>query len=41
MRLATFLCTIGIQGLEKYESFKFDDEDDKNKIDAVIKKFEQ
>ena len=26
VRLATFLCTIGPQGLEKYENFRFEDE---------------
>ena len=36
VRLATFLCTIGPQGLEKYENFRFENAADKNKIDKVL-----
>ena len=40
VRLATFLTVIGDQGYEKYESFSFEEEADKNKIDKVLLKFD-
>jgi len=41
IRLATFLSIIGDEGLEKYESFTFESEEDRNDIKIVIQKFEQ
>ena len=40
VRLATFLHVIGEAGVEKYESFEFEN-DDGNKIEKVIEKFEE
>ena len=40
IRLATFLCIIGPQGQEKYESFQFEDEEEKNDLEKVIQKFQ-
>ena len=33
VRVATFLCVIGEEGVEKFESFNFDEEEDKKKIE--------
>jgi len=37
--LATFLSIIGDDGLEKFESFVFNNEEDREDIDLVIEKF--
>lgn len=39
VRVATFLCVIGEEGVEKFESFNFDEEEDKKKIEKIIEKF--
>ena len=40
VRIATFLCFIGPEGHEKFNSFDFENEEDKTKMDKVIEKFE-
>ena len=40
VRLATFLAIIGEDGLEKYDSFQFGSDEDKNDINEVIMKFD-
>ena len=39
VRVATFLCVIREEGIEKYKSFKLDEEEDKNNIEKIIEKF--
>jgi len=39
VRLATFLSIVGDDGLQKYESFTFESENERNDLDIVIEKF--
>ena len=41
VRLATFMCVIGVQGQEKYESLSFQEGEDKEDLATVILKFEE
>ena len=41
VRLATFLNVIGDEGLEKYDGFLFDSDEDKEDIEKVIELFDK
>ena len=41
VRLASFLCIIGKQGQQKYESFQFSNEEDREDIEKVIELFKK